>query len=73
MPDVPKQEYTVDELIAKLKEFRDARDGNGRKMVVLKTPGSGMYPNATYNMVVDPSYRSEDDARLQIWPGGRRV
>jgi hypothetical protein len=61
MPDVPKQEYTVDELIAKL------------KMVVLKTPGSGMYPNATYNMVVDPSYRSEDDARLQIWPGGRRV
>jgi hypothetical protein len=24
-------------------------------------------------MVVDPSYRSEDDARLQIWPGGRRV
>jgi len=67
----PKDDYTLAELIEALCEIRDKDpEVYGKKKVVLKTPGSRLYPNASYKVVVDPSYKIEQDKRIQIWPGG---
>jgi len=66
----PKDDYTVDELIEMLTEYRDIDpETRGKKKVVFKTTNQ-LRPASTYKVVFNPPYAYEKDKRFQIFPGG---